>query len=182
MKKKLNIKNKNIEFLLKHSSKSKYVRLMIKPGYGLVVTKPKFVPYSYVENFIINKADWILSRLKKISIGDSEIGTRRDYLKNKIKAYNLVSEKVKFFNGLYNFNINKIFIKNQRTLWGSCSALGNLNFSYKLVYLPDELINYLAVHELCHLKEMNHSCRFWSLVEKTLPDYKVLRRRLKKFL
>ncbi|MDR3628564.1 MAG: M48 family metallopeptidase, partial [Ignavibacteriaceae bacterium] len=76
--------------------------------------------------------------------------------------------------------INKVTIRNQKTRWGSCSARGNLSFNFNLVRYRKEIIDYVIVHELCHLKEMNHSNKFWNLVEKICPDYKALRRELKK--
>jgi predicted metal-dependent hydrolase len=82
--------------------------------------------------------------------------------------------------GKYGFRINKVSVRNQKTRWGSCSARGNLSFNYNLVQYKKEIIDYVIVHELCHLKEMNHSEKFWHLVEKFCPDYKILRKELKK--
>ena len=73
---------------------------------------------------------------------------------------------------IHGFRYNKVFIKNNASNWGSCSSLGNINLNLRLVKLPQELQDYVMLHELCHLKEMNHSKRFWREVEKILPDYK----------
>jgi len=91
-----------------------------------------------------------------------------------------VLEKIKHFNNFYKFKINKVFIKNQKSRWGSCSSKGNLNFNYKIIYLRPELADYLIVHELCHLGELNHSKKFWALVEKTIPNYVKINKELKK--
>ena len=72
-----------------------------------------------------------------------------------------------------------ISIRAQKTLWGSCTAEGNLNFNCLLVLLPERVERYVVVHELCHRKEMNHSQKFWREVEKILPDYRELRKQLK---
>ena len=76
---------------------------------------------------------------------------------------------------------NRIFIKEQKTRWGSCSSSGNLNFNWKLILIDEELLDYVVVHELAHRKQMNHSQQFWQEVEKILLDYKERRRRLKEF-
>jgi predicted metal-dependent hydrolase len=95
-------------------------------------------------------------------------------------ARRFVKSRIAYFNQFYNFKFNKIFIKNQSTRWGSCSSLRNLNFNYKIIYLRPDLADYLIVHELCHLGEMNHSKRFKDLVSKTIPNYVKLNKELKK--
>ena len=72
----------------------------------------------------------------------------------------------------FNFTINKIRLKNQKTKWGSCSAGGNINLSTKLLFAPEDILEYVCIHELAHLKERNHSPNFWKLVEGAMPCYK----------
>ncbi len=72
----------------------------------------------------------------------------------------------------YALTHGRVAIRDQRTRWGSCSTKRNLNFNYKLVFLPDALVDYVIVHELCHLIEFNHSAAFWDHVARALPDYR----------
>lgn len=104
----------------------------------------------------------------------------KEFIENKEKARELINERLKFFNKFYDFNFKKISVKKQNSRWGSCSRKGNLNFNYKILFLPKNIADYIIVHELCHLKEFNHSPRFWALVAKTIPDYKKIRLSLKK--
>ena len=83
------------------------------------------------------------------------------------------------FNQHYQFTWNRVAIRNPRRCWGSCTSLKNLNFSYKLLFLPPELADYIIVHELCHLKELNHGPAFWALVAEQVPDYRARRRALR---
>ena len=78
-----------------------------------------------------------------------------------------------------NVTYGTVRLSSARTRWGSCSARGNLNFHWKLILMPPEVLDYVVVHELAHRREMNHSPRFWAIVEKVLPDYKERRRWLK---
>lgn len=105
----------------------------------------------------------------------------KHYTENKEMARALIHSRLEFFNTHYNLKYKRVSIKNQRRSWGSCSALGNLNFSYRLLFLPPELCDYIIVHELCHLKELNHSQRFWDLVGETIPDYRVRKTAIKKY-
>jgi predicted metal-dependent hydrolase len=100
--------------------------------------------------------------------------------KKREQAMNLVENKISHFNKFYNFQINRIVIKNQSSRWGSCSSKKNLNFSYKILYLRPELADYLVVHELCHLGQLNHSKKFWDLVKQTIPNYVELNKELRR--
>jgi len=105
---------------------------------------------------------------------------RSKYLKHKELARALVKSRLEHFNQFHHFKYNRISIRNQRSRWGSCSKQGNLNFNYRIIFLPPLLADYLIVHELCHLKEFNHSRAFWHLVSQTIPRYLMARRELKK--
>jgi predicted metal-dependent hydrolase len=105
--------------------------------------------------------------------------TRRDYLANKEAARFAIHKKLESFNAFYNHPYRGVSIRNQKTRWGSCSSRGNLNFNVKIVFLPESLQDYLIVHELCHLKELNHSKRFWDLVAQTIPDHIARRQQLR---
>ena len=93
---------------------------------------------------------------------------------------NLVYARLEFFNQIYNFKYNRIAIRNQKTRWGSCSSDKNLNFNYRLCLLPPFIADYIIVHEMCHLAELNHSLSFWQLVSQAIPNYKEIERELKK--
>ena len=109
-----------------------------------------------------------------------KIARRRITEVKREAARQFVKSRIEHFNKFYNFKFNKIFIKNQKTRWGSCSSLRNLNFNYKIIYLRTDLADYLIVHELCHLGQMNHSKKFKDLVSKTIPNYAKLNKELKR--
>jgi predicted metal-dependent hydrolase len=98
----------------------------------------------------------------------------------KKQARAVLTERVEFFAREHGFKVKKLRISSARTRWGSCSTKGTLSFTWRLVMAPLDVIDYVVVHELCHLKELNHSKGFWSQVEAILPDYKVRRKWLKK--
>lgn len=91
----------------------------------------------------------------------------------------LVTERVEHYRKLLGEEVGAVRIKDVRSRWGSCSSKRNLNFNWRLVMAPLEVLDYVVVHELCHLKEMNHSPAFWKLVEDILPDYRKQREWLK---
>ena len=97
---------------------------------------------------------------------------RKHYVEHKEAARTLVHARLAHYNQFYNFNYNRVAIRNTRSRWGSCSSKQNLNFNYRILFLPPELQDYLIVHELCHLQEMNHAQSFWDLVAEQVPQYK----------
>ncbi len=95
------------------------------------------------------------------------------------KARELLAERIRIYSPLIGLSPKKLAVKEQKTRWGSCSSKGNINLNWKLVMSPLPVADYVVIHELCHLKEMNHSKKFWGIVEAIMPDYKVYRKWLK---
>ncbi|CBZ02224.1 predicted zinc-dependent protease, DUF45 family [Clostridium botulinum H04402 065] len=97
----------------------------------------------------------------------------------KEKAVKVLKERTDYYSNILKVAPKNIVIKNQKTLWGSCSSKGNINYNYKIVMAPLKILDYIVVHELCHLVHMNHSKDFWQLVESIIPDFKERRNWLK---
>ena len=108
-------------------------------------------------------------------------GPKRDYERHKEAARVLVQVKLAHFNTHYGLAWGRVAIRNQRSRWGSCSKKGNLNFNYRIIQLPEHLQDYLIVHELCHLAQMNHSHTFWALMSQAIPNYAACRRELRAY-
>lgn len=172
-----------IAYIIRRYKSSKSLRLKIYNTGKIVVTAPKRLPQFFIKKFVQSKSDWIREQLNLIET-TSKVDIKKekeDYKKYKEKARLLVNKKLKEFNQYYNFKYNSVFIRNQQTRWGSCSSRKNLNFNFKIVFLPEHLVNYLIVHELCHLAQMNHGREFWKLVSQTIPEYQENRSELHKF-
>ncbi len=97
----------------------------------------------------------------------------------KKKAREIFTARVKYYSQKHDFSYQKVKLSSAKKRWGSCSTKGNLNLTWRLVMMPLEIIDYVIVHELAHLREPNHSKAFWAVVEKILPDYKIRRKWLK---
>lgn len=161
------------------------MRIAVFADSSVVVTLPFGFAREAAENYFKEKFNWVLKSLnyfKKYKHQPLIKSGRREYLKHKILALSLAKVKVEQWNKIYSFNYHRVNIKNQKTRWGSCSKKGNLNFNYKIVHLPETALDYLVIHELCHLKEFNHSQNFWALVAQAVPDYKKQRQALREFI
>lgn len=183
MKKIIELHQNNIEYTLKLSRHAQRMRLTIYPDGKFMVTAPQSMSENTIERFILEKSQWITDKLayfksqpKQIFVKDS----KKYYAEYKDRALVFVLKRIEYFNQFYGFKFKQIKIKNQKTRWGSCSKNGNLNFNYKIFLLPGKLADYIIVHELCHLKELNHAPKFWDLVARTVPDCLQARRELKK--
>lgn len=202
MQQTIQLGNKTIEYTLKISARARTVRVTVSLGGEVCLTVPERLWGRFGEAFahqmLQSRAGWILAKIEhfkvlqiKVDAGQVVVGKpqkklskkneRAKYLAHKEAARKLAHERVEYFNTFYKFRVGRISIKNTSSRWGSCSRKGNLNFNYKIALLSPRHADYIVVHELCHLGQFNHSKKFWSLVEKTIPDYLQIHNELKKY-
>ncbi len=172
-----------VEYQLTKSFRTTGLRISIDRFGKIKVSAPKLIPQILIDQFLISKANWILHHLSKINPttnlkSDAEL--KREFIRNKPVARQIAKQRLEYFNQFYGYKYTQITIRNQSSRWGSCTSNGHLSFNYRIALIPPELADLVIVHELCHLKEMNHSHRFWALVRKSIPDYLTRRNQLNK--
>lgn len=220
---------KKVNYILRHSSKAKNMRLQIEAASGLCVIVPNRYDVKKIESFMHEKSQWILSKLDRIAavqrysennklepggsvlymgqkyplvvrnrgvqqtsiaIQDSSMIVNwagkgdpdLDYLVKSWligKATDVIMRELESLSLKAGMKYNNVTIKDQKTRWGSCSVKGNLNFNWRLVMAPLSVIAYVILHELAHLVELNHSKKFWAVVETWYPDYRKPKKWLK---
>ena len=169
-------------------SKRKSVAIQIRPDGQVIVRAPYGCPRSFINSFIHQKADWIVKhsaenkqryekqvQLKKDrpTLSDAQ---RKRYIET---ARSIFTQKAAYYARLIGVTYGRISIREQKTRWGSCSSRGTLSFNYRLIYGPAGPLDYVVVHELCHLTHMNHSKDFWNMVEHIMPDYRIYKQWLR---
>ena len=160
-------------------SSRKTLAIEIRPDMHVIVRAPHRAPNGYIEQFISDRADWIVEHLRRMEQKNRQCNdalpvkklSNNDIKELADKACTCIPGRVAHFAPLVGVTYGRITIRNQRTRWGSCSSRGNLNFNCLLMLAPPEVIDYVVVHELCHRKELNHSVRFWNEVARVLPGY-----------
>lgn len=181
MIRRIELAGREIAYRFRRYPRQKNLRLTVHHDATVLVTAPRWVRIAEVEAFIREQEGWIVSQVEKFSstAGRTSLGgSREEFLRYKERARALAHHRLLHFNGAYGFTWGRVSIRNQRTVWGSCTEDGNLSFNYKIALLPPPLADYIIVHELCHLAELNHSKRFWALVSRTIPDHRWRRKAL----
>ena len=135
-------------------------------------------PDREIQRFVSDKANWIRKHLAKKATPSPKL-TREQLQQLADQALAYIPQRVALYAPHIGVTYGRITIRNQRTRWGSCSGKGNLNFNCMLMLAPEAVIDYVVIHELCHRKEMNHSAKFWALVQQHCPDHTRLRKWLK---
>lgn len=157
---------------------SRHVRVSLRPDGTVLVTLPWRLSLAAAESFLHQSLPWVRAQLQKVQA--TTVAVWPPYHAVKARAKVKIMERLKFFNQHYNYTYRAVSIRKQTSRWGSCSSQGNLNFNYRLYALDERLLDYVVVHELCHLREHNHSERFWRLVAETMPHHRALRQELRR--
>ena len=173
----------NIEYHLIRSDR-RSIGIEVDREGKVTVRAPYSCEKKRIDRFLLEKENWIRQKVKLQKENAMKRQEKREMPEAEKKYYrNLAREVLGARTGYYarkmGVTYGRISIREQKTRWGSCSSAGNLNFNWKLVLMPPELLDYVVVHELAHRKEMNHSPRFWAIVERELPDYCNRREKLK---
>ena len=175
---------RNFEYTVIRSDR-RTLGLQIRPDGTVIVRAPRFASVASVRRFVDEHADWVEKHLKKInaasdgnSFGSGKL-TEEELKALAERAKQTIPQRVAYYASIIGVSYGRITIRNQTTRWGSCSSAGNLNFNCLLMLTPDEVIDSVVVHELCHRKYMNHSADFYNEVLKAFPDYKIWNRWLK---
>lgn len=167
-------------FELIHSAR-RSIAVEIRSG-RVIVRAPLRMSKTEIEQFVTSKADWINKHLEVAKQRQSvsvQPFTAAEIQQLADAALQDIPQRVRKYAALIGVTVGRITIRNQKTRWGSCSSKGNLNFNCLLMLCPEEVRDYVVVHELCHRKELNHSTRFWNEVARVMPDYAQHRKWLK---
>ncbi len=165
-------------------SKRKTFSLEIKHDGSVVVRAPLYAADEQIKKFVFEHKAWLEKHLAENERARQEYSafsplSDEDITALKIKARQYIPVRVEYWADIIGVKYSSVTIRAQRTRWGSCSSKGNLNFNCLLMLTDTEIIDYVVIHELCHIKEMNHSKRFWALVGSVMPDCKAVQSRLK---
>ena len=148
----------------------------------VIVRAPQRMSQAEIERFVASKTDWINKHLEVAKQRQSvsvHPFTAAEIQQLADAALQDIPQRVRKYAAIIGVTVGRITIRNQKTRWGSCSSKGNLNFNCLLMLCPEEVRDYVVVHELCHRKELSHSPRFWNEVARVMPDYAVRRKWLK---
>jgi len=165
-------------------SRRKSLGLQVKSDGSVFVRVPLRVSDETIRLFIEKNSGWILRKRNLWSDKRQDPQARLPKVvtaAGKRQIRRLIEQRVAYYAELMGIAYGKIAIRSQRTRWGSCSSDGNLNFNCRLLFVPQDLLDYVVVHELAHRRHMDHSPEFWSEVEKYMPDYRERRERLKQY-
>ena len=169
--------------LLERSKRARRLNISVKPFTGARVAVPYGLSFESAEKMALSKARWIKRHLDKVKETEKrQVAISNDLSEiDRAEARKKLTHRLNELSRRYGFTYNRVFIRNQKTRWGSCSAKNNISLNRKLLRLPEELIDYVILHELVHTREKNHSKSFWAELNKFVGDTGELKSRLKEY-
>ncbi len=156
--------------------KVKYWRLEIKSGKLILITPPMFKDH---EKIIEKNKKWIYRKFKEYESSVNEAKEKKlNFKRSEENFKEIIHEFVKKFSNELNVSVNRVYFRKMKSRWGSCSSKKNISINRYLIYLPENLIEYLVFHEVAHIVELNHSKKFWAIIYSKFPNYKDIEKEL----
>lgn len=175
------VDGQTIEYTIRLSKRAKRKQISMSESGKITVVLPASRRYRHPEKYaaeILHEyKQWIFEKMKSRRV-HPWTGTREEYLKYKEVAREQIIARLRFYNAQYQFTYHRVSVRNQNSRWGSCSDKGNLSFNYRMIFLPEHLFDYVIVHELCHLQQLNHSAKFWQLMSQSIAEPRALAKEL----
>jgi predicted metal-dependent hydrolase len=174
-----------IPVLFRRSRRARHISISVAPFYGVRVAVPCSSSFQKAEQFTLSRIGWIkkhlteLGRYESAGASGSNIGVFDSI--DKTAARKILAKRLGFLAEKYGFSYNRLTVRNQKTRWGSCSCRNDISLNMKLVRLPEDLMDYVILHELVHTRVKDHSPFFWAEMDKLVGDGRQLRRRLKNY-
>ena len=156
----------------------KTLAVQIRADGTVIARAPLRMPKDRILCFLSEKASWIRMQQGKMQERENMRQQARIHLdaaqekELRERAKSVLAQRTAYFARQVGVTYGRITVRDQKTRWGSCSQTGNLNFNFRLILAPLEVLDYVVVHELCHRRQMNHSAQFWQEVAQVLPDYR----------
>jgi len=171
------------QILFERSNRARHINISVKPFKGVRVAIPYGVSFDKAKQFAQSKRNWIKKHLDKMKQVEKEheAFSKHSTEINRAEARKKLVNRLNELSEQHGFSYNKAFVRNQKTRWGSCSSKNNINLNMKLVRLPNEMIDYVLLHELVHTRIKNHTNVFWAELNKFVGDAREMRKKMNEY-
>ena len=170
------------EILLERSSRAKHINLSVKPFKGVRVAVPDGVSFQDAMAFARARAGWLARHVARMAHIEQEVLRRpKSGVVDRKQARGAIVQRLETLAVRHGFTYNRVFVRNQKTRWGSCSHRNNINLNINLVQLPAELMDYTILHELVHTRIKNHGPGFWRELARHIAKPRQLDRELNQY-
>jgi predicted metal-dependent hydrolase len=169
--------------LFERSRRAKRVIISVKPFAGVRVAVPYGLSFQKATEFVYTKVDWIQRQLARMKQYERSDGATKSALDNtdRAEAKRRLIRRLEYLAAEHGFTYNRVFIRNQKTRLGTCSNRNNIGLNIKVSRLPEELMDYVILHELAHTRVKNHGKDFWVLMDKLVGNGKAKAARLREY-
>jgi predicted metal-dependent hydrolase len=170
------------DVLLERSRRARNICLSVKPFKGVRVAVPLGVPFEQAEAVALSRVEWIASHLQRMADVERSTMQRTSMAPiNRTVARRVIVDRLAELARQHGFDYNRIFVRNQKTRWGSCSAQNNINLNINLIRLPGALRDYVILHELVHTRIKNHGPQFWEELGRYVNGCRQVDKQLNKY-